>query len=326
MYFTRNQIILIFLIFGLVFLFSIMGYINGDSYFCDGYVEQAVLIEQKILNYNSDVSLVPYRPDENITIQRMKLFFKGNMSWVDKDFHWTEEKTYDLIENYETEINNNNIYSLNYKNPIYSPTRPIYPLLIAFTNLIFGNIFFSAILVNMLFVILCCYLIVLFAKEYNLSNQVAFVAILFFLTSSTTIRFFISGHNDYTALFVGMYAILMFEKYIKTKENKYIFWYVLFITIAIFTREIFILLSILVLFYSFFVDKKNIIFSIIISVISPLLYFLYLYLADIIYLFIEVRVIGTKVYLMLHPANATLSALCLAKLDVTNNSPLLAPV
>ena len=313
MYFSRNQRAIIFLIVCLVLLFSTIRYFDGEAYFCDGYVEEAVLMQQKISNPYSDISLAPYRPDKNITLERTKLFFKGNMSWVD-EFHWTKELN-ETIENKTTfqggtQSNINEKYSLSSKGPLYSPTRPVYPILIAFTNLIFGNIFFSATLVNIIFVLLCAYLLVLFSKEYNFSSQTAFIAILFFLTSSTTITFFISGHTDFTALFFGMYAILMLKKYYKTKKNKYVFWYLLSAIIAVFTREIFILLSILPLFYK--LDKKTIMPRIAMMLFPPILYFLYLYWADLIYLFIEVRVIGTKAYMMLYPTYATVTSLCLA--------------
>ncbi|MCK5477108.1 MAG: hypothetical protein KAI55_04265, partial [Candidatus Aenigmarchaeota archaeon] len=65
MYFSRNQRAIIFLIVCLVLLFSTIRYFDGEAYFCDGYVEEAVLMQQKISNPYSDISLAPYRPDKN---------------------------------------------------------------------------------------------------------------------------------------------------------------------------------------------------------------------------------------------------------------------
>ena len=94
MYFSRKQRAILFLVVSLVLLFSTIQFFDGQSYFCDGYVEEAVLIQKKISNPSSNVSLVPYKADKNITIQHLKWYLSGNMTWV-RGWLWRKkEKTY----------------------------------------------------------------------------------------------------------------------------------------------------------------------------------------------------------------------------------------
>ncbi len=102
-----------------------------------------------------------------------------------------------------------------------------------------NSVIFMSHLSNLVMHVLAIILLFIFIQKLNVRKDLAFLFSIFFgihpLTSQTVA--FIPGRNDsLLAIFVFL-SLILFLKYIESKKWKYLFAHILFMTIALFTKE-----------------------------------------------------------------------------------------
>lgn len=312
---SKRQRLLILTVAVLSLMVSGFRYHAGESYFADGYIEEALIFQEKILNPSKEIDIAPDRPDKDLIFDKFKKYLKNDPSWKEDwlNANWSTKK---LIRDTIEGPRSYNIQS----SPYWAPTRPFYPFLIALFNIFINNVFAASAIVNILAIIGSLYLIGIFAKELVLPKEIKFIAILFFLSSSTTITFFISGMTDYTAQFFGMLAIFYLIKYFKTENIKYSIYYTISASLSIFTREAFVFLSILPLFLG--LKRKILIPKILMILVPPILFLSYLYLFDLIAMFIRTRILYGGYWILTHPYEKSLTFLLVSIAMVVSIYPI----
>jgi Tfp pilus assembly protein PilF len=125
-----------------------------------------------------------------------------------------------------------------------------------------GAIIFMSHLSNVLLHILAICLLFVFLLKLNINKLTAFLFALIFaihpLTAQTVA--FISGRNDsLLALFVFP-ALIYLIKYLETQKNKYLVWNLIFLALALFTKETAVILpAIFIIYILIFIGYKKII-------------------------------------------------------------------
>ena len=194
----------------------------------------------------------------------------------------------------------------------HSQTRPVYPILLAFTNTLFNNIVVSASLINFLAFVLSMFFFNKILLIYRFTLLRRFCSILLFVTIPSFVVFLISATTDILAFsffIAAFYYFLSFDMKLKKDlpVRGEIIYFLLFSTFAIFTREQYVL----VLCLPFFYFLKNILFKnslirqnidrlfswdairiILMGLIPLLLFVFYLYFVDLTSEFISGRYNG----------------------------------
>jgi len=123
-----------------------------------------------------------------------------------------------------------------------------------------GAIIFMSHLSNVLLHILAICLLFVFLLKLNIDKLTAFLFALIFsihpLAAQTVA--FISGRNDsLLALFVFP-ALIYLIKYLETKKNKYLVWNLIFLALALFTKETAVILpAIFIIYILIFIGYKK---------------------------------------------------------------------
>jgi len=125
-----------------------------------------------------------------------------------------------------------------------------------------GAIIFMSHFSNVLLHILAIYFLYLFLVKLKIKKEIAFLFSLIFavhpLTAQTVA--FISGRNDSLLAVFVFPAFIFLIDYLDTKDKKYFIWHLLFLALALFTKETAAVLPIISAFYILiFIGWKEII-------------------------------------------------------------------
>lgn len=125
-----------------------------------------------------------------------------------------------------------------------------------------GAIIFMSHLSNILLHILAICLLFVFLLRLNINKLTAFLFALIFsihpLTAQTVA--FISGRNDSLLAIFVFPALIYLIKYLETRKNKYLIWNLVFLTLALFTKETAVILpAIFILYILIFIGYRKVI-------------------------------------------------------------------
>lgn len=125
-----------------------------------------------------------------------------------------------------------------------------------------GAVIFMSHFSNVLLHILAICLLFVFLLKLNINKLTAFLFTLIFaihpLTAQTVA--FISGRNDSLLAIFVFPALIYLIKYLETRKNKYLVWNLVFLVLALFTKETAVILpAIFILYILIFIGYKKII-------------------------------------------------------------------